>query len=287
MSAAPPADGSDETADETAEEPDDETADEASGPSRSATAPRRPRLPRPPGKLWGLVSRPSWRELRLRREGQDLEANPIWRGEGVPEGHGRRLVLVPGFLAGPRSLSRLEPWLRRCGWDTHRAPVGRNNGPGELVVDELEAWVEQTVAMEGAPVPVIGHSRGGQEARVLAVRRPELFSLLITLGAPFRVLYPPHIGVRAPAAYLQLRHRFRGLRHDPEAHRRYQEDRVGPFPPDLPFVSVYSRTDGFMDWRFCLDDAADHVEVDCTHLGLATSVPAFQAIADALRRLDP
>jgi pimeloyl-ACP methyl ester carboxylesterase len=244
-------------------------------------------LPRPPGRLWGLIGRPSWQELRLRREGRELRAHPIWQGEGLPEGRGRRIVLVPGFLAGARSLSMLDPWLRRAGWDTRRAPIGRNAGPGGQMVDLLEEWLLETAAMEGGPVPVIGHSRGGQEARVLAVRRPELCSLLVTLGAPFRVLYPPHIGVRAPAAYLQVRHRFRGVRHEPDAHRRYQEDRVGPFPSEVPFVSVYSRTDGFMDWRFCLDDAADHVEVDCTHLGLATSIPAFLAIADALRRLDP
>ena len=51
-------------------------------------------------------------------------------------------------------------------------------------------------------------------------------------------------------------------------------------------MSVFSRSDGFMDWRVSLDPAADPVEVDCTHLGLAASVPAFRAIASALARLD-
>lgn len=51
-------------------------------------------------------------------------------------------------------------------------------------------------------------------------------------------------------------------------------------------MSVYSRTDGFLDWRISLDPAAEHVEIDCTHLGLAASVPAFRAIAAALQRLD-
>ena len=242
-------------------------------------------LPRPPGRVWGLVSRPSWRELRLRGEGRALQAHPIWEGDGVPEGHGRRLILIPGFLAGDRSLSMLEPWLRRRGWDTRRAPVGRNHQPAEHVVELLEDWVRETVAMEGGPVPVIGHSRGGQEGRVLAVRHPEAVSMLVTLGAPHRVLYPPHLAVRAPAAVLQLAAWARRTRPGP-GHLRYEADRTGPFPAGVPFVSVYSRTDGFLDWRHTLDDAAVPVEVDCTHLGLTASIPAFASIADALRRLD-
>jgi len=242
-------------------------------------------LPRPAGALWGLVSRPSWRELRLRQEGRDLEAHPIWTGTGVPPGQGRHIVLVPGFLAGARSLSMLEPWLQRCGWDTRRAPVGRNHQPGEHVVELLEEWLAETTAMEGGPVPVIGHSRGGQEARVLAVRHPDAVSLLVTLGAPHRVLYPPHLVVRAPAAALQLAAWIRRSRPDLTGHRRYEADRVGPFPSSVPFVSVYSHSDGFLDWRLSLDPAAEHVEIDCTHLGLAASVPAFEAIARALKSL--
>jgi pimeloyl-ACP methyl ester carboxylesterase len=243
-------------------------------------------LPRPPGGLWGLVSRPSWRELRLRQEGRDLEAHPIWSGEGVPPGRGRRVVLIPGFLAGPRSLYMLEPWLQRCGWDTRRAPVGRNHQPAEHVLEVLEDWLLETVAMEGGPVPVIGHSRGGQEGRVLAVRHPDAVRLLVTLGAPLRVLYPPHVAVRAPAAVLQVTGWARRVRPDRSGHHRYEADRVGPFPSSVPFVSVYSHTDGFLDWRVSLDAAAEHVEIDCTHLGLAASVPAFAAIAQALARLD-
>lgn len=242
-------------------------------------------LPRPPRWPWAWVGRPSWRELRLRREARELEDHPIWWGQGVPAGGDRPLVLVPGFLAGPRSLSMLEPWLRRSGWDTRRAPVGRNELPAEQVLDVLEDWVLGIAEEAGGPVPVIGHSRGGQEARVLAVRHPDAVSLLITLGAPHRVLYPPHVIVRAPAAVLQLSGWLRRIRPDMAGHERYEQDRKGPFPAEVPFLSIYSRSDGFVDWRVSLDAAAEHVDVDCTHLGLTASVPAFEAIAAALTRL--
>jgi len=243
-------------------------------------------LPALPGPVWGLVSRPSWREARVRAEVAALEAHPIWQGEGVPEGHGRRVVLAPGFRASPRSMSRLEPWLRRSGWDTRRAPVGRNDMAAPVVMATLEAWLEETAAEEGGPVPVIGHSRGGQQARVLAVRHPRDVSLLVTLGAPLRALYPQHVIIRAPVAALHVRARVRRVPTDHDGNARYDADRTAPFPAGVPFVTVFSRTDGFLDWRLCLDPAADPVELDCTHFGLTTSIPAFEAIADALRRLD-
>jgi pimeloyl-ACP methyl ester carboxylesterase len=238
-------------------------------------------LPDPQRGVRGALGRPTWREARVRREAEALRAHPIWEGEGVPDGRGRTVVLVPGFMAGERSMSLMEPWLRRCGWDTVRAPVGRNRAAGWKIADLVEAALED----HDGPVPVVAHSRGGQEARVVAVRRPDRFSLLVTLGAPHRVLYPSQVLIRATVASLQLSAKVRRRPADPEADRRYDEDRVAPFPPGVPFVSVWSRSDGFVDWRACLDPAAESVEVDASHFGLTGSVPGFQAVAAALERL--
>lgn len=246
-----------------------------------------PHLPAPLQGLRGAFGRPSWRELRLRRETRDLQDDPLWDGDGVPEGRGRRIVLVPGFLAGARSMSLLQPWLERCGWQPRRAPVGRNHHPPEWMAEAVEESIRTAAAEEGGPVVVIGHSRGGQEARVAVVRQPASVSLLVTLGAPLRVHYPPHLAVRLPAAVLQLAAWARRLRPDLAGHERYEADRLSPFPAEVPFVSVHSVSDGFVDWRASLDPAADNVGVDCTHLGLTASLPAFRAIAAALARLDP
>ena len=189
-------------------------------------------------------------------------------------------------MAGTGSFRLLEPWLRRCGWETRRAPVGRNDQAAAVVMDLIEPWARETAALEGGPVPVIGHSRGGQEGRVLAVRRPEDVSLLVTLGAPHQVLVPPHVAIRLPIAALQVRAWARKAGPEPVAQARYEADLRRPFPDTVPFVNIYSRTDGFLDWRSCLDPGSEGVEIDCTHLGLTASVPAFRAIADALGRLE-
>ena len=61
---------------------------------------------------------------------------------------------------------------------------------------------------------------------------------------------------------------------------------MGPWPADLPYVSIYSRRDGIVDWRACLDPAAEHVEVDASHCGMAAHGGTYEAIAAALRALD-
>jgi hypothetical protein len=41
-----------------------------------------------------------------------------------------------------------------------------------------------------------------------------------------------------------------------------------PFPDEVGYLSIYSRTDGIVDWRACLDPEADeHVEVKASHIG--------------------
>src|SRR3989442_1358729 len=42
-----------------------------------------------------------------------------------------------------------------------------------------------------------------------------------------------------------------------------------PMPRGVVFVSVYSRSDGIVDWQPFLDRGAEHVEVQASHIGMA------------------
>lgn len=52
------------------------------------------------------------------------------------------------------------------------------------------------------------------------------------------------------------------------ARLSWEQGRV-PLLPGVAFTSVYSRRDGVVDWRSCLDPQTSAVEVSTSHLGMA------------------
>ncbi len=56
-------------------------------------------------------------------------------------------------------------------------------------------------------------------------------------------------------------------------------------PAGVGLVAVYSKSDGIVDWRACLDPGADEqVEISTSHVGMAVSPAAWKAVASALER---
>src|SRR5438552_3799829 len=53
------------------------------------------------------------------------------------------------------------------------------------------------------------------------------------------------------------------------------------FPADVGFVSVYSRSDGIVDWRACLHPAASNVAVNASHCGMAAHADTYRVVARA------
>jgi hypothetical protein len=63
----------------------------------------------------------------------------------------------------------------------------------------------------------------------------------------------------------------------------FWERQAGKLPRGVGFVSVYSQSDGIVDWRACLDPAAEElVEVRTSHCGMAVHPSVWRAVADAL-----
>lgn len=231
----------------------------------------------------GWFGRPVFLEARSPFELRALRRSPFWHGHGVPEGRQRPVLVIPGFMAGPTSADALVQVLRRADWRAEIANVGRNSGPAYTGVEQAGNDLFKLIDRHGRPVTVIGHSRGGQFARILGVRHPEVVAGVIAVGAPLLTKYPRFAPVRIPIEMLEMTWR-RGTFGPvfPDREAAVDRDRFRPFPTGVRFTSIYSRTDGIVDWRACLDPAADLVEVSASHTGLISSVPGVRAVARVL-----
>ena len=244
------------------------------------------RSPSPRRGPRGWFGRPVFLEARSPFELKALRRHPLWRGEGIPHGRGRPILVIPGFLARPTSADSLVRILELAGWRAQIAEVGRNSGPAYAGVESSVRDLHRLFGDSGQRAVVIGHSRGGQFARILAVRYPEMVRQIITLGAPLVMKYPRFAPLRIPIELLE--HSWRRGAFGPmniEQEDAIDRDRFVDFPSPVDFVSVYSRTDGLVDWRASLDPAATPVEISASHLGLINSVAGVQAITAALGRL--
>jgi triacylglycerol lipase len=237
---------------------------------------------------------PLWRESRFGLELADLRRSPVYRGHGVPNGEGRAVMLIPGFLAGDGSLATMTHWLRQNGYHTRRAGIRANVGCSEEACARLEARLEGFAEHTGGRVSIVGQSRGGVFARALAVRRPDLVEGIVTLGSPtvsqlrIHPLVLAQVGVvsalgtlgKVPGLFT-----LRCLRGD--CCETFRDAITGPFPEDIGYVAMYSRSDGVVDWRSCLDpEADDQVEVRASHCGMGVNAQAFLAVANALARFE-
>jgi pimeloyl-ACP methyl ester carboxylesterase len=198
------------------------------------------------------------------------------------------VVLVPGLMAGDGSLRLMSRQLRALGYRTYRSLMHANVGCTQRAADALERRVESVAERRGRKVSVVGHSLGGLLARRLAGRRPDLVDGIVTLGSP--LLAP---GATHPLLLFDLkvmaRLRAVGLRAvmgedctSGECARLAWEQTRVPLAPTVSFTSVYSRRDGIVDWRSCLDPAATTVEVATSHVGMAFDPLVLDVVSSTL-----
>jgi triacylglycerol lipase len=242
----------------------------------------------------GLARTPAlWREVRALGELHALLRDRVAWTASLPPGRGRPVLLIPGYLAGDSSLRTLAVWLGRAGYRPIRAGMRLNADCPGAAVDELAARIDTQAHRWPRPALIIGQSRGGLLGRVLSGQRPERFAGLITLGSPLLDPFAVHpllllnIGVVGVLGMLGVPGVFSARCWRGGACCRAAIELVEkPLPPGFRFVSIYSRTDGIVDWRACLDPAAAHVEVDSSHLGMGSHRAVYRAIATELARLE-
>lgn len=259
--------------------------------SRTATRVGRDAAP-PRGAARSLRPRrvipPLWREYRaagillsmLRDERCDTQPRPIG---GAP------VLLVPGVFAGDASLAPLAATLRDHGWAVWPSGIKNNVGCSGAIVQGLLTGLEEIAAARGTRVAIIGHSRGGLLARAAAQRRPDLVSGVVTLGSPHRDQLAVHPLLWANVVALAtlgslgvsglMRFGCRGTR---DCCRGFDHDVAAPLPADIGAISLFSRRDGVVDWRACIDPDASNIEITATHCGMPSDPATMQVILGAL-----
>lgn len=217
----------------------------------------------------------------------------------LPRGDGHPVLVLPGLGGGDFSTVGLRTVLRGLGYQAHGWRLGRNVGPTAQAVSGIRDRLKELADRSGTGVSLIGLSLGGNYARQLARRTPKAVRQVITLGSP--IALGRKTARRQPGADHRPANRlyddwsdFPRWPHFAEWARWYT--RLQTEAPNLPLepshtplpvptTSIYSRLDGIVGWRVCLNDPgprAENIAVAGSHIGLAHHPAVLWAIADRL-----
>jgi pimeloyl-ACP methyl ester carboxylesterase len=235
----------------------------------------------PPPQMLGELASPV--------EMAQLLADPVYYGWGVPRGNGSPVLVLPGFMGNDLYLLPLRGWLNRIGYRAYASELGRNVGCPNRLGKQLVARAERITQSTGCKVSIIGHSKGGLLARAVAATRPDLLAQVIALGAPFSGSMKAHPFTQSLVDLARQGERsfvepeYRDSCYTADCTCQMVRAFRGPFPRGVRFTSIYSRTDGVVYWRHCVDtDVNNNVEVQGTHTGLAFNSQVFRHLARLL-----
>jgi pimeloyl-ACP methyl ester carboxylesterase len=193
----------------------------------------------------------------------------------APKGDGHPVLTLPGFLASDLSMAPMRRYLSDLGFETHAWRMGRNTGGLTRMQTALVDRLKEIHTETGRKVSVVGWSLGGIYARHLALQAPDMVRSVVTLGSPFAN------DVRATNA-TRLYEALSGETVQPNSE--LQRAIAGDLP--VPTTSIYSKSDGIVNWRTCVlrpSDTAENIEVRlASHVGLGVNPAALWAVADRL-----
>lgn len=237
---------------------------------------------------------PLWQEALFGVELLLLRATPAYYGLGVPRGDGSGVVVIPGFLGTDVYLMEMYAWLRRIGYSPYFSGIGLNaECPNLLIRRRLNETIDRARTETGRRIHLIGHSLGGIIARSASSQRPGDIASVITLGSPFRGTVA-HSRVLKAAELVRKRilaQHGPGVLPDCYTGRctcSFLDSLRRELPPDITETAIYTRTDGVVDWHYCItDNPANDFEVPGTHIGLAFNPAVYDLIANRLATARP
>lgn len=192
-------------------------------------------------------------------------------------GDGHPVMVLPGFMASSRSTKVLRNFIEKLGYEVHDWGLGRNVGKIDFMVLLLER-IDEIYQKTGQQISLVGWSLGGVFARQVAKERPDLVRQVITLGTPFGGLAEPN---NAEWIY-QLINNGKKVRN---VNSSFLDDLPNPAP--VPTTSIYSKEDGIVPWKLCMEKEEDsthqNIQVRGSHIGLGVNTSVLSIISDRLK----
>ncbi len=194
---------------------------------------------------------------------------------GLPHGDGHAVVVLPGFGADDLATAPLRRALKRLGYAVHGWGQGRNLGKRSSIRLALTNQLLRLNAQHHGPVSLTGWSLGGVFARELARHQPERVRHVYTLGSPING-NPEANNMQSLFRWIN---RNRPVKIDWDAFNKRRQS------PPVPCTALYSRQDGIVAWRCCIEDAApntENIEVGGSHFGLVFNRQVLKVLATKL-----
>lgn len=211
---------------------------------------------------------------------------PLWTAvrpllENLAKGDGHPVLVLPGFTAADRSTVPLRSLIRRLGYRTYGWKLGANLGPTPDIIEGLHRRYQSILEREhGRPISIVGWSLGGIFGREIARADPDHIRQVISLGSPIRMT--PGDKSAASGLWQSL-----DALHDPAVVRTMSQTGRPPFP--VPTTSLYTRSDGIVHWRTCLETkgpTSENVQVFGSHCGLGFNLSVALVVADRLAQAE-
>ncbi|MEM7184850.1 MAG: alpha/beta fold hydrolase [Spirochaetota bacterium] len=226
----------------------------------------------PPG--WDI----RWQEISAVKEflGGMLTQFDLFSDEKPAPIHlGEEVILLPGFGASSLYFFLLHRELEKQGFTVRDWSLGLNDGNVERLLYKFAPLLESEYQKTGKPLTLIGWSLGGYIAREAARDNPVAVRKIITMGTP--VVGGPRYTIAAKW------YEKNGYDID-----EIEKITIGRFenPLQIPIVAFYSKRDGVVAWQACIDTLSpnvEHIEVDCSHLGMGFEPTIVKQIAERAR----